>query len=583
MDIQVSSNFERLLFEASGRDAAGVRRLMASLKQSGRFVLPDATLAAIREEFDAGRADETETAAAIRAAWREAGDLVDPHTAVALAVADRDTSDSKIPNIVLSTAHAAKFPDAVEAACGVRPELPAWLEGLMTKAEHITVMKNDQAEVERFVLLGQPRREAGSCRMSVDVTKLPSGLTVITDTMPHLETAALGVWAGVGGRDEKPNEHGISHLLEHMAFKGTTRRSSREIVEEIEAVGGDLNAGTSTETTAYYARVMKADVPLALDVLSDILANPSFVPDELEREKSVIVQEIGAAQDTPDDVVFEHLNELCYPDQPMGRSLLGTAKTLKGFDRDTLRGYLSTHYRGPDMVVAAAGAVDHKRVVEEVAQRFASFDGTPAPKPQAAMFGKGGSRVVHRDLEQAHLTLALEGVPQTDLSLFSLQVFTNTLGGGMSSRLFQEVREKRGLCYSIYTFHAPYTDTGFFGLYTGTDPGDAPEMMEVIVDVINDAVETLTEAEVARAKAQMKAGLLMALESCSLARRTTGAPHAGLWASVDGGGTGGPDRRGQRGIDPQRRAGPVVAQPRRRSWRLAAAGVWTRRWLLRKD
>ena len=165
--------------------------------------------------------------------------------------------------------------------------------------------------------------------MSVDVTKLPSGLTVVTDTMPHLETAALGVWTGVGGRDEKPNEHGISHLLEHMAFKGTTTRSSREIVEEIEAVGGDLNAGTSTETTAYYARVMKADVPLALDVLSDILANPSFVPDELEREKSVIVQEIGAAQDTPDDVVFEHLNELCYPDQPMGRSLLGTAKTLK--------------------------------------------------------------------------------------------------------------------------------------------------------------------------------------------------------------------------------------------------------------
>ena len=162
------------------------------------------------------------------------------------------------------------------------------------------------------------------------------------------------------------------------------------------------------------------------------------------------------------------------------------------------------------------------------------------------MFGKGGSRVVHRDLEQAHLTLALEGVPQTDLSLFSLQVFTNMLGGGMSSRLFQEVREKRGLCYSIYTFHAPYTDTGFFGLYTGTDPADAPEMMEVIVDVINDAVETLTEAEVARAKAQMKAGLLMALESCSLPRRAAGAPRAGLWPAADGGGAGGPDRRGQR-------------------------------------
>ena len=351
--------------------------------------------------------------------------------------------------------------------------------------------------------------------MSVEITKLPSGLTVITDTMPHLETASLGVWTGVGGRDEQPNEHGISHLLEHMAFKGTAKRSSREIVEEIEAVGGDLNAGTSTETTAYYARVLKADVPLALDVLSDILANPTFVAEELEREKSVIVQEIGAAQDTPDDVVFEHLNELCYPDQPIGRSLLGTPATLKEFDRDVLRNYLTTHYRGPEMVVAAAGAVDHARIVADVTEKFASFSGDVGPKPQAATFGKGGSRVVHRDLEQAHLTLALEGLPQADPALFSLQVFANTLGGGMSSRLFQEVREQRGLCYSIYTFHAPYTDTGFFGLYTGTDPADAPEMMEVIVDVMTDAVETLTEAEINRAKAQMKAGLLMALESCS--------------------------------------------------------------------
>ena len=351
--------------------------------------------------------------------------------------------------------------------------------------------------------------------MSVNITKLASGLTVVTDTMAHLETAALGVWTGVGGRDEKADEHGMSHLLEHMAFKGTTRRTSQQIAEEIEAVGGDLNAATSNESTAYYARVLKADVPLALDVLSDILANPSFDAEELEREKSVIEQEIGAAQDTPDDVIFEHLSELCYPDQPLGRSLLGTPQTLATFNRENLRNYLTTHYRGPEMVVAAAGAVDHKHVVAEAEQRFAGFAGTPAPKPVPAMFGKGGSRVIRRDLEQAHLTLALEGVPQTDLSLFSVQVFSNILGGGMSSRLFQEVREKRGLCYSIYTFHAAYSDTGFFGLYTGTDPADAPEMMEVIVDEMNNAVETLTEKEIARSKAQMKAGLLMGMESCS--------------------------------------------------------------------
>jgi predicted Zn-dependent peptidase len=200
----------------------------------------------------------------------------------------------------------------------------------------------------------------------------------------------------------------------------------------------------------------------------------------------------------------------------MGRSLLGTRKTLKSFRSRHAAAAISRrttaarHGGGLPPAPSITSAV-----VDEVAKKFASFEGTPGPKPQVAMFGKGGSRVVHRDLEQAHLTLALEGVPQSDLSLYSLQVFTNTLGGGMSSRLFQEVREKRGLCYSIYTFHAPYTDTGLFGLYTGTDPADAPEMMEVIVDVINEAAETLTEAEIARAKAQMKAGLLMALESCS--------------------------------------------------------------------
>ena len=191
--------------------------------------------------------------------------------------------------------------------------------------------------------------------MSVEVARLPSGLVVITDAMPHLESASLGVWVGAGSRDERPDEHGISHLLEHMAFKGTTRRTARQIAEEIEAVGGDLNAATSAETTAYYARVLRADVPLALDVLSDILADPAFDPEELQREQNVIVQEIGAAEDTPDDLVWDWLQEVAFAGQPMGRSILGTRATVRSFDRARLSAYLTRNYRGPDMVIVAAG------------------------------------------------------------------------------------------------------------------------------------------------------------------------------------------------------------------------------------
>jgi predicted Zn-dependent peptidase len=348
--------------------------------------------------------------------------------------------------------------------------------------------------------------------MSVEVTTLKSGITVVTDTMPHLETASLGVWVASGSRDERLNEHGISHLLEHMAFKGTRRRSARQIAEEIEAVGGDLNAATSAETTAYYARMLKADVPLALDVLADILSDPTFDREELIREQSVIVQEIGAVADTPDDLIFEHLNALAFPDQPIGRSILGTPKTVRSFDGGKLRDYLARHYRAPDIVVAAAGAVDHAAVVADVEQRFAGFDGPASPLAEPARFG-GGSHVEKRELEQVHIAMALPGVSVIDDSLYSLQVFTNVLGGGMSSRLFQEARERRGLCYSIYSFHMPYTDTGMFGLYAGTDAADTSELMRVIVGEIAGTADTISEPEVARAKAQMKAGLLMALES----------------------------------------------------------------------
>ena len=348
--------------------------------------------------------------------------------------------------------------------------------------------------------------------MTVEVTRLNTGLSVVTDRMPHLESASLGVWVGAGSRDEKPDEHGISHLLEHMAFKGTRRRSAREIAESIEAVGGDLNAATSVESTGYFSRVLKADVPLALDVLSDILSEPAFDPDELQREQNVIVQEIGATEDAPDDLVFDRLQSIAFPGQSVGRSILGTPETVRSFNPDRLRTYLARNYRGPNMLVAAAGAVDHQRIVAEAERRFAGFNGPDAPKPEPARFG-GGTKVETRDLEQAHIALALEGLAVTNDKLYSLQVFTSVLGGGMSSRLFQEVREKRGLCYTIQAFHMPYSDTGLFGLYAGTDEKDAPELMRVVIAEIEAATTNLSEAEVNRAKAQMKAGLLMALES----------------------------------------------------------------------
>ncbi len=348
--------------------------------------------------------------------------------------------------------------------------------------------------------------------MSVEVTRLPAGLTVVTDAMPQLETASLGAWVGSGSRDERPDEHGISHLLEHMAFKGTSRRTARQIAEEIEAVGGDINAATSVESTAYYARMLKHDVPLALDVLSDILSDPSFEADELTREQNVIVQEIGACEDTPDDLVFDLLQSTAFPGQPVGRSILGTPESVRSFNAARLRAYLARNYRAPDMVIAAAGAIEHAAIVAEVQRRFAEFNGPAAPAPEPARFG-GGTHLQRRDLEQVHVALAMEGVPQRDPGLQSLQVFTSILGGGMSSRLFQEVREVRGLCYAIYTFHWPYADTGLFGLYAGTDAADTPELMRVVIGEIAAAAETINEVEVNRAKAQMKAGLLMALES----------------------------------------------------------------------
>ncbi len=348
--------------------------------------------------------------------------------------------------------------------------------------------------------------------MSVEITTLPSGLRVVTDRMDQLETASIGVWVAAGSRHEHANEQGLSHLLEHMAFKGTRRRSARDIAEEIETAGGDLNAATSVEQTAYYAHVLAADSGLALDILADILTESTFDAKELEREKGVILQEISVAEDTPDDLVFDLFNATAYPDQPIGRAILGTPDGVSSFKRETIGAYLDTHYRSQATVIGAAGAVEHARIADETEKRFGSLPVHQADAPQPAKY-KGGDTRVKRRLEQAHVVVGFEGLGYDHPDHYAMHIFANVAGGGMSSRLFQEVREKRGLAYSIYAFHWGFSDSGLFGFYAGTSKKDVANLMPVALDCLAEATQNLTEVELHRAKAQMKVSLLAALES----------------------------------------------------------------------
>jgi predicted Zn-dependent peptidase len=350
--------------------------------------------------------------------------------------------------------------------------------------------------------------------MTVRLTALDNGLRVVTDEMPHLETASVGVWVDAGARQESAGQHGIAHLLEHMAFKGTGRRSARQIAEEIESVGGELNAATSIESTAYFARVLKADVPVALNILADIVIDPVFDETELQREKSVIAQEIAAVNDMPDDLVFDYVQETAFPDQSLGRPILGTVETLAGFSRDDLALYREQHYRPSAMVVGATGAVDHDEVVEMAATLFDLEAGEAADAPAPARY-VGGERRAERELEQAHLIFAFEGTSYFDPDVYSARVFASALGGGMSSRLFQSIREERGLAYSIFAFAASYRDSGLFGIYSATAPESVHDLTGATADEVARAARSLTGQEIARARAQIKSGLMMSLESSS--------------------------------------------------------------------
>lgn len=351
--------------------------------------------------------------------------------------------------------------------------------------------------------------------MTAEVTKLANGLRVVSYHMPHVETVSLGVWIAAGARHEREAEHGISHLLEHMAFKGTERRSASDIAEEIEAVGGELNAATSLETTAYFARVLEADVGLALDILADILQIPRYAQDELEREREVILQEIAATRDSPDEIAYELLQEAAFPGQSIGRPILGTTESVTRFSAPDLRAFLGANYGASRMVLAAAGKVDHGKLVRHVEAQFGRMNGGVGGRFEAAKY-VGGTRTSAKRFEQSHLVMAFAAPSYRSEEFYTGQVFSGLFGGGMSSRLFQEVRERLGLCYAIYSNCWALADTGLFGVHAAT----GPEMMGKLIDVVGRllvaaATEKPTEAELARSKAQLKAGLLMGLESSS--------------------------------------------------------------------
>ena len=346
------------------------------------------------------------------------------------------------------------------------------------------------------------------------LTTLDNGLIVATDIMTTVETASLGVWVNAGTRHETPQINGISHMLEHMAFKGTERRSAQAIAEEIEAVGGHLNAYTSREHTAYYAKVLKEDGPLALDVIADILQHSTLDAEELAREQAVVVQEISQAIDTPDDIIFDHFQTTAFPDQAVGRPVLGTADLVRAMTRDTLADYMSDHYGPSRMILTAAGNLDHDGLVDSASRLFNSLP-TDTPPPNDPARYVGGDFREERDLEQVHLVLGFNGVSYGDPDFYAASVLSTLLGGGMSSRLFQEVREKRGLVYGIYSFTTAFNDGGLFSIYAGTGEDEVAEVIPVICDEIMKVGQGITAAELQRARAQLKASILMSLESTS--------------------------------------------------------------------
>ncbi len=351
--------------------------------------------------------------------------------------------------------------------------------------------------------------------MSVKLHTLSNGFQIVTEHMPGFQSASLGIWIKAGGRHERAEENGIAHFLEHMAFKGTKSRSALQIAEMIEDVGGYINAYTSREVTAYYTRVLKEDVALSINLLFDILQNSIFEEKEIEVERGVILQEIGQSLDTPDDVIFDWLQDISYPDQALGRTILGPSERVKNFSRANLIDFIAQHYHPERMILSAAGGIDHDEIIRLAEASFGTLPMRAAPEN----FGKakfvGGEFRKEKSLEQAHVALAFESPSYRDDDIYTAQIYSVALGGGMSSRLFQEIREKRGLCYTIFAQAGAFSDSGMMTIYAGTSEAQVPDLMALTFDELRRAAEDMSSNELERARAQMKAGMLMGLESAS--------------------------------------------------------------------
>ncbi len=352
-------------------------------------------------------------------------------------------------------------------------------------------------------------------------TVLPGGLRVVTEFLPAVRSVALGIWVGVGSRDEDTAHAGATHYLEHLLFKGTSKRTALEISAEMDAVGGEMNAFTAKEYTCYYARVLDADLPLAVDVLSDMVTSSLITPKDVDAERNVVLEEIAMNEDDPSDTVHEAFTAKLYGDTPLGRPILGTVDSINAITREQIFEHYRARYAPEHLVVAAAGNLDHDTVVELVRQAFGpALDraATPAaPRLTGDHSGSAaGTKLVSRSIEQANLVLGCEGMARTDDRRFALGVLNAAFGGGMSSRLFQEIREKRGLAYSVYSFSAQHADSGMWGIYVGCLPSKADDVLAICAEEIARVVDGgLTDAELARGKGQVRGSIVLGLEDPS--------------------------------------------------------------------